>query len=381
MTKDEDFKLLKIQTHILKVNIDCDGCKLKVKKLLQRIEGVYLVSLDVEHHKVQVTGNVDSETLIRKLARSGKHAELWSQKSSNQNQHKPNQQKQQKQPAQPIKDGNKNNKDQGKQGLMEGLKAFKSQHNKLPPLSSDEEDFDDDYDDEEEDDELRFLDNKMNQLNLLRQANNAKKINNGNGNGNGNAGGNGNNGGAGKKVGGNQNQMKNPNGSEQKCINVAANSKMPNGAHLGVGNQSAGDGKRVNGINGMMGLHGHGGNNGGGFPANAFPGYTGTSFPSNAGGYGGGQQQPQPMMMNMHGYQTHPSSMMNNIRGLSTNMMMHDSRYMQPQVMYNRSPQITPYTGYYPCYPSPYYYNHQSENGDYGAHLFSDENTNSCVVM
>lgn len=28
-----------LQTHILKVNIHCDGCRLKVKKLLHRIEG------------------------------------------------------------------------------------------------------------------------------------------------------------------------------------------------------------------------------------------------------------------------------------------------------------------------------------------------------
>lgn len=31
-----------IQTIILKVNIDCDGCRLKVKKLLQKIEGTFL---------------------------------------------------------------------------------------------------------------------------------------------------------------------------------------------------------------------------------------------------------------------------------------------------------------------------------------------------
>ncbi|RWW60492.1 hypothetical protein BHE74_00032505, partial [Ensete ventricosum] len=30
-----------LQTHILKVNIHCDGCKLKVKKLLHRTEGTY----------------------------------------------------------------------------------------------------------------------------------------------------------------------------------------------------------------------------------------------------------------------------------------------------------------------------------------------------
>ncbi|MFS7959498.1 putative heavy metal-associated domain superfamily [Helianthus anomalus] len=38
MTKDEDFKLLKIQTCVLRVNLHCDGCKHKVKKILQKID-------------------------------------------------------------------------------------------------------------------------------------------------------------------------------------------------------------------------------------------------------------------------------------------------------------------------------------------------------
>ncbi|EMS59996.1 hypothetical protein TRIUR3_22734 [Triticum urartu] len=167
MTKDEDFKLVKIQTHVLRVNIHCDGCKHKVKKLLQKIEGVYSVAIDVDNHKVTVTGSVDSETLIRKLTRGGKHAELWSHQkggsgnnnqghkgngNNNNNQQKQQQQQQQKQAANVSKDGggNKGNggqKEQGKLGggvgsLMQGLKAFKSQHSKhqLPDLSSDDED-------------------------------------------------------------------------------------------------------------------------------------------------------------------------------------------------------------------------------------------------
>ncbi|THU45956.1 hypothetical protein C4D60_Mb02t23430 [Musa balbisiana] len=82
MVKGEDFKLLKIQTHVLKANIHCDGCKHKVTKLLHRIEGVFSVSIDIEEQKVTVSGNVDSETLIGKLVRAGKRAELWSQKLS-----------------------------------------------------------------------------------------------------------------------------------------------------------------------------------------------------------------------------------------------------------------------------------------------------------
>lgn len=39
--------------------------------------------MDSKQHKVIVTGNVDSNTLIRKLEKSGKHAELWSKSSKN----------------------------------------------------------------------------------------------------------------------------------------------------------------------------------------------------------------------------------------------------------------------------------------------------------
>ncbi|CAN8304365.1 unnamed protein product [Cochlearia groenlandica] len=78
MTKDEEFKLLKIQTFSLKVNIHCEGCNQKVKKLLQKIEGVYHVKVEQEQQKVTVSGSVDSDTLIKKLVKAGKHAELWS---------------------------------------------------------------------------------------------------------------------------------------------------------------------------------------------------------------------------------------------------------------------------------------------------------------
>lgn len=50
---------------------------MKVKKLLKRIDGVYVVSIDIEEQKVKVSGIVDCATLIRKLMKAGKHAELW----------------------------------------------------------------------------------------------------------------------------------------------------------------------------------------------------------------------------------------------------------------------------------------------------------------
>ncbi|XP_009782535.1 heavy metal-associated isoprenylated plant protein 36-like [Nicotiana sylvestris] len=64
-------------TWVLKVSIHCPGCKRKVKKVLQSIEGVYTIDVDPQQQRVTVTGNVDAETLIRKLVKNGRSAELW----------------------------------------------------------------------------------------------------------------------------------------------------------------------------------------------------------------------------------------------------------------------------------------------------------------
>ncbi|XP_027363309.1 heavy metal-associated isoprenylated plant protein 34 isoform X1 [Abrus precatorius] len=69
--------MMKIQNCLLKVNIHCDGCEQKVRKLLQKIDGVYSVNIDADQGKVLVSGHVDPAKLIKKLKRSGKHAELW----------------------------------------------------------------------------------------------------------------------------------------------------------------------------------------------------------------------------------------------------------------------------------------------------------------
>ncbi|URD81166.1 heavy metal-associated domain containing protein [Musa troglodytarum] len=83
MSKEADTKFLKLQTCVVKVNICCDGCQKKVKKVLHKIDGVYTTTIDVENRKVTVTGNVDPAILIRKLRKAGKHAELWSVKGGN----------------------------------------------------------------------------------------------------------------------------------------------------------------------------------------------------------------------------------------------------------------------------------------------------------
>ncbi|KAI3773136.1 hypothetical protein L6452_04338 [Arctium lappa] len=67
---------LDYQTWILKVYIHCEGCKKKVFKVLQSIDGVYKTVIDSKQHKAIVSGSVDGNTLVQKLLRSGKHAEI-----------------------------------------------------------------------------------------------------------------------------------------------------------------------------------------------------------------------------------------------------------------------------------------------------------------
>ncbi|KDP23483.1 hypothetical protein JCGZ_23316 [Jatropha curcas] len=72
---------LKYKTLVLKVSVHCEGCKRKVKKILTNIEGVYKTDIDLKQQKVTVLGNVDADTLIKKLVKAGKHAELWPEKA------------------------------------------------------------------------------------------------------------------------------------------------------------------------------------------------------------------------------------------------------------------------------------------------------------
>ncbi|KAK1390476.1 Chloroplast-targeted copper chaperone [Heracleum sosnowskyi] len=77
ISPEEPPQPLTYQTWVLKVSIHCVGCKRKVKKILQNIDGVYTITIDSQQQKVTVTGNIAAETLIKKLVRTGKHAEMW----------------------------------------------------------------------------------------------------------------------------------------------------------------------------------------------------------------------------------------------------------------------------------------------------------------
>lgn len=167
--------MMKIQNCLLKVNIHCEGCEQKVKKLLQKIEGVYSVNIDAEQGKVLVTGDVDPAKLLKKLKSSGKHAELWGGQKAmmiNQNQNFQQQQPQFKNMQIDNNKGGKNNKPQNQKGQKGGVQVAQFQNPKggkdmkVPNKSQkhvnfdlSEEEFDesdggfDDYDDEDDFDE------------------------------------------------------------------------------------------------------------------------------------------------------------------------------------------------------------------------------------
>ncbi|KAK4283639.1 hypothetical protein QN277_000568 [Acacia crassicarpa] len=116
MNKEEIEKIYKCH---LKVNIHCDGCKHKVKKVLRKIDGVFIVDIDSEQGKVTVSGNVEPNILIKKLVKSGKHAELWDApkaSNNNNNENKLTNQMKNKQIDNGEKDGGRNKKDMQKVG-------------------------------------------------------------------------------------------------------------------------------------------------------------------------------------------------------------------------------------------------------------------------
>lgn len=407
MTKDEDFKLLKIQTCVLKVNIHCDGCKQKVKKLLQRIEGVYQVVIDAEQQKVTVSGSVDSATLIKKLVRAGKHAELWPQK--------PNQNQKQNNNNAAINNknnsnNNNTNKGQNQKGILKGLDAFKNQQ-KIPDFTE-EDDILDEEDEDDEEDELRMIrGNEQGQLsNMIRQHILDAKKNGGNVSGvNFNRMNNlvnANN--AAKKGNQNQNMPTKANNSNNNNNNQAgidprtmAAMKMNNVNLGGGGGNAAADGRRGNNdLSSMMNLAGFHGNgvanvpntaalgsnpNGlGGYPMQMQGPSAAANFPNN--GYPAAAQYPASMMLNMNGYNNPAASaaMMANMQ----NRMQQQQPQQQPQMAYHRSPLIPPSTGYYYNYyntPSPYPYPDPNQlytrEESAAIEAFSDENTSSCSIM
>ncbi|CAO2167634.1 unnamed protein product [Urochloa humidicola] len=70
---------IECQVLVLRVSIHCEGCKKKVKKVLQSINGVYRCEIDARSNKVSVTAStkLDPYIIVAKLRKSGKQADLW----------------------------------------------------------------------------------------------------------------------------------------------------------------------------------------------------------------------------------------------------------------------------------------------------------------
>lgn len=205
---------------------------------------------------------------------------------------------------------------------------------------------------------------------------------------NGNTGKKGGGGGGGGNPNQNMGMKAPPGGIDQR--NMAA-TKMIN-AHLGGGgNLNAGEYRKENDINALMGLaglQGHGAGVGLGANGLGFQPQANNAFQGSSAGFATGGQQQQPVVMpNLQGYQfSHPSAVMNmnmQNRNNINSLMMNEGRYMQPQMMYHRAPIIPPTTGYYYNYcsaPTTSSYP-ESSGANSATHMFSDENTDSCAVM
>ncbi|CAI9771009.1 unnamed protein product [Fraxinus pennsylvanica] len=348
MSKEE---FLKIQTCVLKVHIHCEGCKHKVKKILQKIDGVYKTTIDSEQGKVTVSGNVDPETLIKKLSKKGKHAEIWGAPKANNNNNQLNNQfknlqidngkggNNKGQQVQVQKGGNNQPKG-GPQGgqnpqlqqlqQLQQLKGF--QDLKMPPqfmkdlkmpkdqnpksgkfsgleddMTDDELDEFDDEDDDEDDDEFDdgMEDMPMNKTTLGNGLGGAPMPNmmgwqnpllmkggaNGGVNG-GNAGGNG-------KIGGGGNVPVMVNGGGNNGGNKGGNGKNNGGNQNQGGGKNGGGQPQANNGGGSGSGQMKNGNNGGG-------GANGHNMNANGAKKGGGmndgpQGMPNMMAMNAGG--------------------------------------------------------------------------------
>ncbi|KAE9618957.1 putative heavy metal-associated domain, HMA [Lupinus albus] len=107
---EEYVEPLMCKTCVLKVSIHCEACKRKVKKILQKIDGVYNINIDLRQQKVVVTGNVDSDTLIKKLiSKTGKLAELWPEKPESKKKKNPKPEKQQQSDAESDEENGEEN--------------------------------------------------------------------------------------------------------------------------------------------------------------------------------------------------------------------------------------------------------------------------------
>ncbi|KAK7268415.1 hypothetical protein RIF29_21113 [Crotalaria pallida] len=65
------------QTVVLKVGMSCEGCVGAVKRVLGKLDGVESYDIDLKEQKVVVKGNVQPDTVLQTVSKTGKKTAFW----------------------------------------------------------------------------------------------------------------------------------------------------------------------------------------------------------------------------------------------------------------------------------------------------------------
>ncbi|XP_037494824.1 heavy metal-associated isoprenylated plant protein 28 isoform X2 [Jatropha curcas] len=61
----------------MRVHMDCPGCETKIKKALQKVDGIDDIDIDMAMQKVTVMGWADQKKVLKAVRKTGRRAELW----------------------------------------------------------------------------------------------------------------------------------------------------------------------------------------------------------------------------------------------------------------------------------------------------------------
>ncbi|KAL9392374.1 hypothetical protein Peur_016294 [Populus x canadensis] len=61
----------------MKVYMDCAGCETKIRKAIQKLDGVDDIDIDIYMQKVTVMGWADQRKVLKAVRKTGRRAELW----------------------------------------------------------------------------------------------------------------------------------------------------------------------------------------------------------------------------------------------------------------------------------------------------------------
>ncbi|WCJ27193.1 Heavy metal-associated isoprenylated plant protein 28 [Euphorbia peplus] len=61
----------------MRVHMDCVGCESKIKKALQKLDGVDDIDIDIAKQKVTVMGWAEQKKVLKAVKKTGRRVELW----------------------------------------------------------------------------------------------------------------------------------------------------------------------------------------------------------------------------------------------------------------------------------------------------------------